>query len=154
MAEEETISWFAGVDWGSERHQVCFLDAQRHTVGEREFPHSGEGLAELGDWLLSMASAASTVAVAMEIHARTCRRCADRSWVRRVLRSIPNNSTAYATGSASRAPRTIVATPMCRPMAYAPTGACSAAFKLLIHGSSNCVRGRALQRNSSGGGTG
>ena len=67
MAEEETVSWFAGVDWGSERHQVCLLDAQGTTVGEREFPHSGEGLAELGDWLLSMASAASTVAVAIEV---------------------------------------------------------------------------------------
>jgi len=67
MAEEETISWFAGVDWGSERHQVCLLDARGATVGEREFPHSGEGLAELGDWLLSMASAASTVAVAIEV---------------------------------------------------------------------------------------
>jgi Transposase len=67
MAEEETISWFAGVDWGSERHQVCLLDDRGTTVGEREFPHSGEGLAELGDWLLSMASAASTVAVAIEV---------------------------------------------------------------------------------------
>src|SRR5437588_1007579 len=59
MAEEGTILWFAGVDWGSERHQVCLLDAGGTTLGEREFPHSGEGLAELGDWLLSMASAAS-----------------------------------------------------------------------------------------------
>ena len=67
MTEEETISWFAGVDWGSERHQVCLLDAQGTIAGEREFPHSGEGLAELGDWLLSMASAASTVAVAIEV---------------------------------------------------------------------------------------
>ena len=67
MTEEEIISWFAGVDWGSERHQVCLLDARGTTVGEREFPHSGEGLAELGDWLLSMASAASTVAVAIEV---------------------------------------------------------------------------------------
>src|SRR5947207_15286206 len=65
--EQETISWFAGVDWGSERHQVCLLDARGTTVGEREFPHSGEGLAELGDWLLSMASAAGTVAVAIEV---------------------------------------------------------------------------------------
>ena len=67
MAEEKTVSWFAGVDWGSERHQVCLLDARGITAGERGFPHSGEGLAELGDWLLSMASAASTVAVAIEV---------------------------------------------------------------------------------------
>src|SRR5256885_13598180 len=66
MAEEKTVSSFAGVDWGSERHQVCLLDARGTTVGEREFPHSGEGLAELGDWLLSM-GAASTVAVAIEV---------------------------------------------------------------------------------------
>ena len=67
MAKEETISWFAGVDWGSERHQVCLLDARGTTAGEREFPHSGEGLAELGDRLLSMAGAASTVAVVIEV---------------------------------------------------------------------------------------
>src|SRR6516164_8429533 len=67
MAEEETISWFAGVDWGSERHQVCLLDARGTIAGECEFPHSGEGLAELGDWLVSMAGDASTVAVAIEV---------------------------------------------------------------------------------------
>src|SRR5262249_7245644 len=67
MAEEETISWFARVDWGCEKHQGWLLDAQSTTVGEREFPPSGEGLAELGDWLLSVASAASTVAVAIEV---------------------------------------------------------------------------------------
>jgi hypothetical protein len=50
--------------------------------------------------------------------------------------------------------RTIAATPMCRPMAYARTGVCSAAFRLLIHGLSNCVRGRVLQRNSGRNGFG
>jgi transposase len=64
---EETIAWFAGVDWGSERHHVCLLDAHGTIVGEREFPHSGSGLAELGDWLLSTAGAASVVAVAIEV---------------------------------------------------------------------------------------
>jgi hypothetical protein len=64
---QETLSWFAGVDWSSERHQACLVDAQGNIVGEREFPHSGVGLAELGDWLLSIAGAASTVAVAIEV---------------------------------------------------------------------------------------
>ena len=64
---EETLTWFAGVDWGSERHQACLLDAQGNIVAEREFPHSGAGLAELGDWLLSVAGAADTVAVAIEV---------------------------------------------------------------------------------------
>jgi hypothetical protein len=45
----ERLTWFAGIDWGSERHQACLLDAQGNIVAEREFPHSGAGLAELGD---------------------------------------------------------------------------------------------------------
>lgn len=64
---QETLRWFAGVDWGSERHHACLLDAQGDIVGEREFPHSGAGLAELGDWLLSIAGEASLVGVAIEV---------------------------------------------------------------------------------------
>ena len=60
---QETLAWFAGVDWGSERHHACLLDGQGSIAGEREFPHSGAGLAELCDWLLSIAGAANTVAV-------------------------------------------------------------------------------------------
>ena len=48
-----TISWFAGVDWGSEKHQVCLLNAAGQVVGERAFPHGGAGLAALCDWLVS-----------------------------------------------------------------------------------------------------
>src|SRR5919206_4598073 len=48
---DETVSWFAGVDWGSERHQACLLDAAGQVVGERAFRHGGAGLAALCDWL-------------------------------------------------------------------------------------------------------
>ncbi len=79
---EETLTWFAGVDWGSERHQACLLDAQGNIVAEREFPHSGVGLAELGDWLLSVAGAADTVAVAIEVpHGPVVDSLADRGFV-------------------------------------------------------------------------
>jgi len=64
---EEAFAWFVGVDWGSEKHQVCILDQQGTVVGERSFPHGGAGLAELGDWLLSITGAANTVAVAIEV---------------------------------------------------------------------------------------
>jgi transposase len=64
---EESFAWFAGVDWGSEKHQACIVDAQGNVAGEREFPHSGAGLAELGDWLLSIAGAVSSVAIAIEV---------------------------------------------------------------------------------------
>jgi hypothetical protein len=62
-----TVSWFAGVDWGSERHQVCLLDAAGQVVGERAFRHDGAGLAAMCDWLVSIAGEPSRVAVAIEV---------------------------------------------------------------------------------------
>ena len=61
------VSWFAGVDWGSERHQVCLLDAAGQVVGERAFAHGGAGLAALCDWLVSVAGEPGRVAVAIEV---------------------------------------------------------------------------------------
>src|SRR3954471_23256166 len=48
---DETFCWFAGVDWGSAKHQVCLLDEAGKVVGERAFAHGGAGLAALCDWL-------------------------------------------------------------------------------------------------------
>ena len=62
-----TVSWFAGVDWGSQKHQVCLLDAAGKVVGERDFPHGGAGLAALCDWLVSAAGDPGRVAVAIEV---------------------------------------------------------------------------------------
>jgi hypothetical protein len=42
----DTINWFAAVDWGSEQHQACILDAAGKIRGERAFAH-GEG----GTWV-------------------------------------------------------------------------------------------------------
>src|SRR5215213_2942938 len=64
---EERLSWFAGVDWGLQKHQACLLDAAGAVVGEREFPHGGSGLALLCDWLVALAGDASAVAVAIEV---------------------------------------------------------------------------------------
>ena len=64
---DETVSWFAGVDWGSERHQVCLLDAAGQVVGERAFRHGGASLAALCDWLVSVAGEPERVAVAIEV---------------------------------------------------------------------------------------
>ena len=62
-----TVSWFAGVDWGSENHQVCLLDAGGAVAGERAFRHDGAGLAALCDWLVSVAGEPGRVAVAIEV---------------------------------------------------------------------------------------
>src|SRR3954453_13356356 len=67
IMSDSTVSWFAGVDWGSERHQVCLLDAAGKVVGERDFPHGGAGLAALCDWLVSVAGDPGRVAVAIEV---------------------------------------------------------------------------------------
>ena len=60
--------WFVGVDWATEAHQVCVLDAQGGVVGERSVAHSGTGLAELCSWLLEIgAGEATTVHVSIEV---------------------------------------------------------------------------------------
>jgi hypothetical protein len=46
---------------------VCILDQQGTIVGERHFLHGGAGLAELGDWLLSVAGTVTAVAVGIEV---------------------------------------------------------------------------------------
>src|SRR5215469_6686849 len=67
-AMTEDVQWFAGVDWASQTHQVCLIDASGKIVGERGFAHGGAGLAELCAWLLAMTGAAPTViAVAIEV---------------------------------------------------------------------------------------
>ena len=49
------LAWFAGIDWGSRKHQACVLDAAGNVLGEREFEHGGAGLSQMADWLLSFA---------------------------------------------------------------------------------------------------
>ena len=63
----EMRRWFAGVDWGSEKHQVCLLDSAGAVVGERAFRHDAAGLAALCEWLASTAGDAGTVAVGIEV---------------------------------------------------------------------------------------
>ena len=66
MTEEP--GWFVGIDWASEVHQVCLVDAAGKIVGERRFPHGGVGLAELSAWLLAMTGAEpAAIAVAIEV---------------------------------------------------------------------------------------
>jgi transposase len=61
--------WYAGIDWASESHLVFLADAGGRKIGEREFKHSGEGLAEMAAWLMttSGASEATQILVAIEV---------------------------------------------------------------------------------------
>ena len=66
------LAWFAGVDWGSRKHQACVLDAAGNVLGEREFEHGGAGLSQMADWLLSFAAGdEGEVGVAIETPPRT-----------------------------------------------------------------------------------
>jgi transposase len=66
MAEE--VEWFVGIDWASENHQVCLVDAHGKCCGERSVAHGGAGIAELCDWLMTRTGAKpEAVAVAIEM---------------------------------------------------------------------------------------
>ena len=43
---------YAGIDWSTRTHQVVAVDADGELLGERAFAHSGDGLAEMADWIL------------------------------------------------------------------------------------------------------
>ena len=63
----EDVHWFVGIDWATQSHSVCLLDAEGRRVGEREFAHGGAGLTELRDWLREKTKAApGQIAVAIE----------------------------------------------------------------------------------------
>jgi transposase len=60
--------FFAGIDWGTERHRVCLMNAAGRTLAERWVEHSGSSLAELVAWLRQQTLAApSVLAAAIEI---------------------------------------------------------------------------------------
>src|SRR5216683_3759587 len=60
--------WFVGIDWGSQRHQVCVLDRDRRRVGERAIDHDGASLAQLAAWLWTVsAGQPQRGAVAIEV---------------------------------------------------------------------------------------
>jgi transposase len=67
-AQAISYNWYVGIDWGSQQHQVCVLDRDRHVVGERVVDHAGSSLAQLATWLWALsAGQPQRVAVAIEV---------------------------------------------------------------------------------------
>jgi len=63
----EDVHWLVGIDWASQKHQVCLLDLDGRVVGEREFDHEGTGLSQLCSWLIEHTKALpGQIAVAIE----------------------------------------------------------------------------------------
>src|SRR5882762_10017397 len=66
MADE--IAWFVGIDWASQSHQVCLVDARGECLGERAVAHGGAGIEELCDWLIARTGATpEVIGVAIEM---------------------------------------------------------------------------------------
>lgn len=64
---EGSYRFFVGIDWGTERHQVCVLDGRAEILLERSVAHTGEALRGLWDDLTKLANGkVDEVAVAIE----------------------------------------------------------------------------------------
>ncbi len=50
----EKNSFYAGVDWASQKHDVWLTDSAGKRLGFRNFPHSGEGLSAMCKWLVEV----------------------------------------------------------------------------------------------------
>jgi transposase len=60
--------FLVGIDWATQAHQVCVLDADGRLLAERPVAHSGQALAEFADWLLALAGGEPALAaVAIEV---------------------------------------------------------------------------------------
>jgi transposase len=63
----EQYELFVGIDWASESHEVCVMDAERRVIERRTIEHSGTGVAQLCELLSKLSNhQPSRVAVAIE----------------------------------------------------------------------------------------
>ena len=65
---DSVFQFFAGIDWGSDKHRVCLIGRDGQIMAERWIEHSGDSLAELAAWLRQHTSdSPSLLAAAIEI---------------------------------------------------------------------------------------
>ena len=63
----DTFEWFVGIDWGSEAHALCVLDAQGQLRGTRTVAHTAVAVHEAVQWLREQTGVApAQIAVAIE----------------------------------------------------------------------------------------
>ena len=66
----QTVSVFAGVDWGTVVHRVCVLNAAGQVVCSRAIEYNGKAIADFLRSVMELAEGDSgRVAVAIEVHA-------------------------------------------------------------------------------------
>ena len=65
---DSAYCFFAGIDWGSEKHRVCLMNRDGQILAERWIEHSGNSLVELTAWFRQHTSESpSLLAAAIEI---------------------------------------------------------------------------------------
>jgi len=66
--EKHEPSLLVGVDWATEKHDVCLVSPDGRILGERAFRNDGSGLAQMTDWIGSHAPGSpEAIHVAIEI---------------------------------------------------------------------------------------
>jgi len=65
---DSAFQFFAGIDWGSDKHRVCLTSRDGQIMAERWIEHRGDSLEELAAWLRQHTSdSPSLLAAAIEI---------------------------------------------------------------------------------------
>jgi transposase len=68
MTDKPERGLLVGIDWATEKHDVCIEAPDGKVLGERAFRNDGAGLAEMADWIASHASGPpETILVAIEL---------------------------------------------------------------------------------------
>ena len=63
----ETFAWYVGIDWGSQEHHLCLVDAVGHICGTRIVAHTASAVQDAMQWLRDRTGAApEAVAVGLE----------------------------------------------------------------------------------------
>jgi transposase len=63
----EQVRWYVGIDWGSESHAVCVVDAAGHRREERCVDHTADAVQACLDWIMTFTGATpAQIAVAIE----------------------------------------------------------------------------------------
>jgi transposase len=63
----DACAWYVGIDWGSEEHAVCLLDASGQVCGERRVAHTAAAVQEAIAWLRTRTGVTpDAIAVAIE----------------------------------------------------------------------------------------
>lgn len=66
MPTPSSFRLYVGIDWATDAHQICLIDADRSILAERSVEHNGSAIGEFVQWLAARGDPATT-AIAIEV---------------------------------------------------------------------------------------